>query len=152
MHLKSWTRKEIQVGFYEVKRKVIIRKIYYVSMESYNVQDVCNETPWLYRILRKQGIEIWFNCWQISLTQHTKFNLNNQYTSTLTPLVTRRISSPQSSSAEFRSNMSGVMVPTSFTLLSTEVSNFSHFIGVNSELHIAHITKSKGLMLGELGG
>jgi hypothetical protein len=39
MHFKSWTRKEIQVGFYEVKRKVIVRKVYYVSMENYN------ETP-----------------------------------------------------------------------------------------------------------
>jgi hypothetical protein len=43
--------------------------------------------PWYYSILRKLGMEKLPNYWQISVTQQTKFNIKNQYTSKWAPLV-----------------------------------------------------------------
>jgi hypothetical protein len=50
-------------------------------------QGVYDETPSFYGIFSKWEIEIWPNYWQISVTQHSKFNLKNQYTSMWAPLV-----------------------------------------------------------------
>jgi hypothetical protein len=46
-----------------------------------------NKTFWFYRTFMIKGINIWHNHLQISVTQHNKLNLKNQYTSTCAPLV-----------------------------------------------------------------
>jgi hypothetical protein len=43
------------------------------------------QNVWFYRILKKYEIEIWPNCWQISI-QNSKSIQKIQYTSTWTPL------------------------------------------------------------------